>query len=123
MTRVLLLATIIINLVTVNSAVAMDGNELLKSCSPVLKTKSDVNEDDYIGYSFCLGLMQGITNLNMTYEVSLGKKAYFCLPDSGIINSQAARIVVKFLEDNPQRLNEESSLLSILAFAKAYPCK
>jgi hypothetical protein len=56
-------------------------------------------------------------------RVLLNKKALFCTPESGITNDQAARVVVKYLREHPERLHEKESLLAMAAFAEAFPCK
>ena len=45
-----------------------------------------------------------------------------CLPQSGISNDQARRIVVKWLSDHPKELNESARSSVLLAFFDAFPC-
>jgi hypothetical protein len=41
-------------------------------------------------------------------------------PDSRA--SQLARVVVKFLDEHPERMNEDFRLLAMEAFHRAWPC-
>jgi hypothetical protein len=68
-------------------------------------------------------MMQGMTNLNKIYEVWLDKKALFCLPESGITNGEAARTVVKYLKNHPEKLHETDFILAFHALREVYPCK
>jgi hypothetical protein len=107
------------------SNVSADGNDLLRECSKVETAKDDVTLDfeDGLALGQCLGMMQGITNLNTIYELALQKNALFCNPEQGITNGEAAKIVVKYLNNNPQKFHEPKIELAIQAFREAFPCK
>ncbi len=106
-----------------------DGNCLLSKCSTLLNAADNIpttrKDSSVMAYqlAFCAGLMQGITNMNKTYELMLKGDALFCTPEGGITNGQAARVVVKYLKDHPEKLHENESTLAIKAFIQAYPCK
>jgi hypothetical protein len=103
---------------------AADGNDLLSKCPAAVNLMDNRSEtDDYLGLGYCLGMMQGMTNLNKVYELRLGEKALFCTPESGIKNGQAARIVVKYLMEHPETLHENESFLAVSALKEAYPCQ
>jgi hypothetical protein len=47
-----------------------------------------------------------------------------CLPkEKPQTVGQLARIVVKYLEDNPKQLHEPAASLATVALSKAFPCK
>lgn len=124
----LILATVILLFLTPLAEAANDGNDLLTNCSAALDANDDIEKqsEDFTTLmrgSFCLGLMQGIKHLNRVYEFKLKQDALFCLPKSDISNIQAARIVVKYLKDHPEKLHLPDSFLAIGAFINAYPCK
>ena len=110
-----------------------DGNRLLKDCGRLVAfldgaaadTSGDVLDllKKHGEVSFCLGLMQGITQTNLLYQRDLGENAEFCLPAGGITNGQAARIVVKYLRDHPEDLHRHEFVLAFWAFKEAFPCK
>lgn len=108
---------------TYSSGVLADGNKLLSQCNAAIQIMDGgtLPKDAYIAAS-CLGLVQGITNLNLLYQVNEKNDTFFCLPAGGINNGQAARIVVKYLKEHPEKLHENESFLAIGAFVEAYPC-
>jgi Rap1a immunity proteins len=102
-----------------------DGNELLKRCG-LLVSYTDGESSDISSSAemmFCAGFMQGITNMNLLYQEVLKSDAQFCLPEWGISNSHAARIVVKHLRDYPEELHRNEFVLAIWALNVAFPCK
>jgi len=48
-------------------------------------------------------------------------KTYFCFPD-GSTKGQYARVLVRFLNDHPERLHEDEGVLVLEAFEQAFPC-
>jgi hypothetical protein len=91
-----------------------DGNDLLPRCQQAVEamdkaTWKDVNESFNAG--FCLGLVQGVSYASA--DVCTGQ---------GVTFSQMERVVVKFLQDNPKKLNCNQSTLVEMALSKAFPC-
>jgi hypothetical protein len=91
-----------------------DGNDLLPRCQQAVEaidraTWKDVNESFNAG--FCLGLVQGVSYASA--DVCTGQ---------GVTFSQMERVVVKFLQDNPKKLNLNQSTLVQMALSKAFPC-
>jgi hypothetical protein len=102
-----------------------DGKELLKRCGLLVSYMDGETPDVSLSgeMMFCAGFMQGITNMNLVYQQVLKSDAQFCLPEWGISNSHAARIVVKHLRDYPEELHRNEFVLAIWALNVAYPCK
>jgi hypothetical protein len=103
-----------------------DGNQLLSACKPLLNfinndATSIVGSEGQAGE--CLGLTEGVRRTMMQLNSNLPPKMRVCFPSGGINNGQAIRIVVKFLENNPEKLNLDRTLLTMLAYNNAYPCK
>lgn len=46
-----------------------------------------------------------------------------CLPKSGISPEQTARILEKFLRENPNQLHQSCRILLKIVLAKAFPCQ
>lgn len=91
-----------------------DGNDLLPRCQQAVEaidkaTWKDANESFNAG--FCLGLVQGVSYASA--DVCTGE---------GVTFPQMERVVVKFLQDNPKKLNLNQSTLVEMALSKAFPC-
>ncbi|MFC1665805.1 Rap1a/Tai family immunity protein, partial [Pseudomonadota bacterium] len=111
-------------------AVKDDGNRLLSECNNAVLARDshNLNDAEFARGFYCLGRLQGVKEMNEYYRLLLnkmGKKSSieFCLPKGGVENGQASRIVVKFLRDHPDQLDEVSVILIIDAFRAAFPCK
>jgi len=54
--------------------------------------------------------------------LTLPKSIRSCIPPRAT-DGQLARVVVKYLEKHPAQLDGEQTLLTLLAFQDAFPCK
>lgn len=107
-------------------ASADDGNELLVYCKQAvhaLDTPHMANAPSDVRIGQCFGIMEGVKGTMALMEQGPKAERVACWPDGGITNGQAARIVVKYLDNNPAKLNKDGVLLTVLAFSDAYPCK
>ncbi len=94
------------------------GTLLLESCKAAEATQDAIAKGgsaapgtEYdIGY--CVGLVQGVAYVSSSY----------CSPEEVTI-SQDVRIVVKYLEENPEKLHLHAARLAEDALTKAFPCK
>ena len=102
---------------------AGDGNQLLSTCQVVIKfIDGDKNVDPFdVGY--CTGIVEGVEGALFILNDSLPARMQTCYPTAGINNGQKARIVVKFLLENPNKLQMPAAGLAMLAYKAAYPCK
>lgn len=101
-----------------------DGNALLKQCDAAVKYLDEKNPNASLPDAmYCLGLVTGVMNTLATYGSQLPKAEGTCFPGAGISASQAVRIVAKSLRANPESLHLPGSVLAIVAFNQAYPCK
>ncbi|MFL1524111.1 Rap1a/Tai family immunity protein [Pseudomonas sp. O230] len=99
-----------------------DGNELLAQCQQYLKVADSERNYDVLAVGICGGFIGGVNSTVFFYSDVLKKDVKYCMPDS-VTNGQMVRIVVKYLKDNPKRLNEGRTELVWNAFMDAYPCK
>ncbi|MGF6199798.1 Rap1a/Tai family immunity protein [Pseudomonas laurylsulfatiphila] len=99
-----------------------DGNELIKQCADGVKAANGATLNSYSDATFCLGLTQGVRHTMRLVNEKLPPQYQTCFP-SGITNGQGMRIVLKYLQDHPDRLHEQDSDLVYLAYKTAYPCK
>ena len=91
-----------------------DGNDLLPRCEQAVDAIDKTtwkNANESFNAGFCLGLVQGVSYASA--DVCTGE---------GVTFSQMERVVVKFLQDNPKKLNLNQSTLVQTALSKAFPC-
>lgn len=104
-----------------------DGTTLLQLCRsliPIMEQnpKAGVSDEDLVGAGRCYGLIEGTVKTIKLMDQVHGKGPTMCSPDT-VTPLQMAKIVVKFVEDNPKLLNESETGLIAMAAADAYPCK
>lgn len=104
------------------AACATDGNDLLSECNTAIRAMDKNTQVDYdVGH--CLGIIQGVLGTASLMGRTAPKNMRVCLPKSGVKGQQAIRVTVKFLEANPKLLNEDASMLILLALTDAFPCQ
>jgi len=92
-----------------------DGNHLLRRCKEAavaVERASWKDSHEAFDAGFCHGIIEGVV---YTSNAS-------CVPDDGTAD-QMARVVIKFLQDNPEKLNLNDAVLVELALSKAFPCQ
>lgn len=102
------------------SAMAVDGNELLSWCKGAISEKKTKSYGFDTGY--CLGVIGTVGDLITSINHDLGPNLQICIP-AGVKNGQIARILVKYLEQNPEKLHNNATTLTIMATQRAYPCE
>lgn len=111
---------------TSGAGLAADGNALLRSCKAMLviadKQTNTTSVNDF-DLGQCIGVTEAVRNTMMSLDSRLVPEMRTCFPANGVINSQGIRIVVRYLEAHPENLDLDQSLLSLLAYKQAYPCK
>ncbi len=106
-----------------------NGEQLLKECELVTKypDASKMTEVEYGNGTHCLGYLSGATFVFATWDEFNTKRngnnpSPVCLP-SNVSTKELAMVVVKYLNDHPNKLHEHFSLLVLFALSDAYPCK
>lgn len=104
-----------------------DGNSLINACQVTQKIGNHELEASYehlMSSGWCLGTIE--TARDIIGGLSEGRflpiKLGACMPEKGITNEQTIRIVLHYLEDNPQKLHLPASILSTFALSEAFPC-
>jgi hypothetical protein len=107
------------------SAVAMaDGNELLKNCQATVRWQDTRDESvDMFGPGYCLGVINGVSSLTGIINAGLPKRSQTCLPSTLPTTGQTARILVKYMTENPEKLHLDEGFIALLAIQRAFPCK
>jgi hypothetical protein len=123
--RLLLVASLLISAAAPAYAYDdLDGTHLLQACNNALAEQPALNADGHALLGYCAGLIHGVGGAHAGAQRATGDNrapALFCLPDSMTI-LDGARVVVKFLNDNPTRLPDDATDLVKDAFAGAFPC-
>lgn len=127
-----LLITLAVFAASPTTAHARDGHTLLEGCSHSINPPApagdevplDVNDlIDAHGDGYCLGIVEGALYMNYLYQTMDGVKPLFCRPsDSGDMRPEI-KIVVDWLNANPDKLDESALSTVAWAMADAYPCK
>ena len=126
------LAIFCVLLVAPTIALAEDSrpnrNKLFTQCSKAVAMTDATEEsgqrfspEDYVQASFCLGYLSGFLDMHAICQVTAGHRGLFCLP-GGAISAQAARVIVKYLQEHAEKLHEDGVTLIILALEEAFPC-
>lgn len=108
------------------SIFAMDGNELLQDCSDGIKFA----DNDYKGTLTeningleCIGYIEAVNDYNDIYvKGKIAAISYCPLSNFRLKPIQIMRIVVKYLNNNPQKLNLLANMLIVNAMHIDYPC-
>ncbi|MGD1062894.1 MAG: Rap1a/Tai family immunity protein [Terracidiphilus sp.] len=105
-----------------------DGNELSEECNTALRTPDKSKNDappDAIHTGMCLGLVRGAMDMMTLWERvdSNHSQSRFhgCIPTE-VSLLEAIKVVMKYLNDHPERLHERDSFLIVSALTEAYPC-
>ena len=109
-----LLATCLASPAAAQAQNVNSANFLLEHCR---RAAADPDRAAEVG-AFCMGQIAGIMVLGQFLVPSLR----FCPPD-GWTRQQGFRVVVAFLDANPQRLHEPFAALALEALRKPWPCK
>lgn len=104
-----------------NEIQVRDGNQLLSECQSVIDTnEKGKNIHDAFGEGYCLGLLQGFSEMNSFYKIMKGN-SFFCIPKE-VTLLQKTKVVIKYLNENPNKLHKNESFLVHFAFSEAFPC-
>lgn len=100
------------------------GSQLLDDCSVAIKKTSDMQGLDYQKAAWCMGFLYGFTSANTAYvALEQTDEPLFCAPESGASVDQYSRVVVKYLEEHPEKLHMSAGPLALMALRDAFPCK
>jgi hypothetical protein len=105
------------------------GSFLLPFCEAALKlgpgstrtikpTATEIQET--VGGSYCRGYVLGV--VDSLISVSATTDTTYCIPNNAD-NDQLVRVVGKYLNDNPGKLNEPAINIIINSVLAAFPCK
>ncbi|WP_150634778.1 Rap1a/Tai family immunity protein [Pseudomonas fluorescens] len=119
-------AAALVGMLGSGAAMAENGTRLLEQCQDGIRALDNENmtSDGLFASGFCFGLIEGVRFTMENYQFTNIPNEYkACFPKGHISNAQGARIVVKYLKDNPETLHEDAAILTTLALHNAFPCK
>lgn len=105
-------------------AAASDGNALQVGCNAAIKyweQPDSLSAADYISSTMCVSLVRGARDTIVGYEMAT-KAKLVCIRPGAVSNSQAVRVVAKYLNDHPEKLHLPDTPLIIEALKAAFPC-
>jgi hypothetical protein len=111
------------------NAGTLDGSHLLQMCNNTLKILTgealddDVTEEMMFDAGVCIGMIAGISRTLIRLRDSGAGRPLACLPGKPMTNEQAARMILRHLEANRNRLNLPGADLAINAFQESFPCR
>lgn len=99
------------------------GNELHRQCSASVRQADGarLNDQQSVDSLMCLSYLEGWLDSHAFDLVRLPQPLY-CLPQQGFTVGQFARMVVKTLSSNPQKLHEDARLAVGLSLMEAFLC-
>jgi hypothetical protein len=113
-----------------NALSEVNGIMLLHQCQASIRASNQdrrTSSDDVAESNHCLGYVQGVLDANGIWD-TVDKRdehprwARYYMSES-VTFEQVIRIVVKWLETNPQALNDNGYVAVKVALVKAFPCK
>jgi hypothetical protein len=109
------LLSLILGFVTTETrAQTATGNDYLPGCKAFIAHAAD--------QQFSQGTCAGTVMAQMFLAYAQRPETASCPPEGATVN-QGVRVVIQFLEANPQRLHESFNWLVVYALRSAWPCK
>lgn len=106
-------------------AAEFDGNALLLQCQDAVSAVEKKQAENKIGIGLCLGLVAGVRDTMHVYNklsTTVPEALRVCFPRQ-VTNEQSAQIVLKYLQNHPEKLNISYLPLVVAALSDAYPCE
>jgi len=100
------------------ATVFYSGNEMLKMCEAYFSETGSV-----VDANVCVGYVTGIHDGQIVFSGWGDMKKTICLPGSGVKGGQLVRIVIKYLQENPEDLHLTAGSLVVNALVIAFPCE
>ena len=113
----IIVAGLVLSMIGRGSATVVDkGTDAQKSCG-ILVQNSFRDSDEARSAGACEGMIETA----MLFSPNLPADVRACPPAQGSI-LQSAKILLRYLDNNPDRVNEPGITVAIEAFRDAWPC-
>ncbi len=114
----IIVAALTLSVIGTGKATVVDkGTDALKSCDLLIQDSFH----DY-GEARSAGSCEGMIETAMLFSPNLPANIRACPPAQGSI-LQSAKVLLRYLENNPDRLKEPGITVAIEAFRDAWPCR
>ena len=109
-----------------SSSNAFTANQLLEFCqAEEYQSKykgNDIDVSEAYKGGLCTGFINGFNQSNAAFgTIYRLEKGPLCLP-KGMKISQQSKVLIKFLENNPDKLHWNAGTLFFAAMREAFPC-
>jgi hypothetical protein len=82
-----------------------------------IKTLEQVRDSAY-----CVGYLNGMIEVHTILAGAGRARPQWCLPEAGISNAEAQKVIIKWADDHPERLHESARVEIMIALVTAFPC-
>ena len=115
------------NHLTTVCAGTIAGTTLQERCKAINKSIDDRSRIEELGLSECLGYIRGALDVFSAWKQIEGKSTVpgvrgMCVPDS-VSTGQAAKVVMKWLDEHPEKLHFNGETVILMSCREAFPCK
>ncbi len=101
----------------------LSGSKLLERCSDAdVFSESEPSTLALMNATNCYSYLTGYVNATQVYEAINPDAGFICVPEE-VGTNQLSRVVVKYLEANPERLHEHMGVLVAEALRSGFPCQ
>ena len=97
------------------------SGDYLKYCQESIKVLEG-SPADKSAASSCIGYVEASIGMHEVFNASGQGNPFYCIPENGLSTFDAISIWIKYLENNPQKLNNSPAITFILAISEAYLC-
>jgi hypothetical protein len=129
MFRLLALTALLIVPMQLHAQADFSGNRLQRDCHLALSSQDKgvvLTSDEWLSVGYCYGRIQGVMNTLTRWHQANGQSkrtanGEACTPDDVTVH-QATLVVMKYLDNNPDKLHLVGTDLIRAALKESYPC-
>lgn len=116
--RVLLVLLLMSSANAVAEEDVLSGNDMYPGCKALVEKRA-YNEKIMGEANFCSGMLTALAFV----APAINNPDVRSCPPSSTSALQTARVVLKYLDEHPERMHEDFRQLAIEAFHRAWPCR
>jgi hypothetical protein len=101
------------------------GEGLLQRCTTAEQhlDGETMTREQEVEATSCIAYIGGVADTINVYPPKDKGKQLVCFPKGGFRGAQLVRVVVKWMRDHPEALNEPRLVMVLAAFHASWPCK